>query len=251
MPALLEIHNAARYFGGLAAVKNVTVDVQEGEILGLIGPNGAGKTTLLNLIGGVMPLSEGEIRFQGRALKGLRPNAIARLGISRTFQIVKPFPGMSVRENVAIGAMFGAGGHQSTSTGAALAKADEILDFLSLGHKREAKISDTTIADRKRIELARALAMSPKLLLLDEVMAGLNQKEVGDIMELVRHVNRQGVTILVIEHVMRAIMGISDRILVLHHGQPIALGTPQEVATDQNVIAAYLGDRFVERNKAA
>ncbi|HEX9116437.1 MAG TPA: ABC transporter ATP-binding protein, partial [Anaerolineae bacterium] len=250
MSALLEIRGAARYFGGLAAVKNVTIDIAPGEIVGLIGPNGAGKTTLLNLISGVLPLSEGEIRFAGQPLKGLRPNVIARRGIARTFQIVKPFPGMTVRENVAIGAMYGAEGHAAATTGAAMQRADEILAFLHLDHKAEASVTDVTIADRKRIEVARGLAMGPKLLLLDEVMAGLNPKEVGDIMALVQEINRQGITILVIEHVMRAIMGVSHRVLVLHHGQPIALGTPAEIAADEKVIAAYLGERFAARAKS-
>lgn len=251
MDAILQIRGATRYFGGLAAVKDVTVDVEEGEIFGIIGPNGAGKTTLLNLISGLLSLSSGDIFFRGQSLKGKRPHQICRMGIARTFQVVKPFQGMTVRENVAIGALFGAGQGSAKGTREALRDADEILDFVGLDGKADLAVSDITLADRKRVELARALAMRPTLLLLDEVMAGLNPKEVGDMMDLVREVNRRGVTILVIEHVMRAIMGISHRILVLHHGQPIRLGTPQQVCTDEKVIAAYLGERYAKSRVAS
>jgi branched-chain amino acid transport system ATP-binding protein len=255
MDALLQIRGATRYFGGLAAVKDVTVDVEEGEIFGIIGPNGAGKTTLLNLISGLLSLSSGDIFFRGQSLKGKRPHQICRLGIARTFQVVKPFQGMTVRENVAIGALFGASHGSAAGTRQALQAADEILEFVGLGGKANYAVSDITLADRKRVELARALAMRPTLLLLDEVMAGLTPKEVGDMMDLVREVNRRGVTILVIEHVMRAIMGISHRILVLHHGQAISLGTPEAVCTDEKVIAAYLGERYAKgrfvRNEGA
>lgn len=251
MDAILQIRGATRYFGGLAAVKDVTVDVEEGEIFGIIGPNGAGKTTLLNLISGLLSLSSGDIFFRGQSLKGKRPHQICRMGIARTFQVVKPFQGMTVRENVAIGALFGAGQGSAKGTREALRDADEILDFVGLDGKADLAVSDITLADRKRVELARALAMRPTLLLLDEVMAGLNPKEVGDMMDLVREVNRRGVTILVIEHVMRAIMGISHRILVLHHGQPICLGTPQQVCTDEKVIAAYLGERYAKSRVAS
>lgn len=251
MDAILQIRGATRYFGGLAAVKDVTVDVEEGEIFGIIGPNGAGKTTLLNLISGLLSLSSGDIFFRGQSLKGKRPHQICRLGIARTFQVVKPFQGMTVRENVAIGALFGAGQGSAKGIRGALRDADEILEFVGLDGKADLAVSDITLADRKRVELARALAMRPTLLLLDEVMAGLNPKEVGDMMDLVREVNRRGVTILVIEHVMRAIMGISHRILVLHHGQPICLGTPQQVCTDERVIAAYLGERYAKSRVAS
>ncbi|MGC8838017.1 MAG: ABC transporter ATP-binding protein [Anaerolineae bacterium] len=250
MEALLQIRGATRYFGGLAAVKDVTVDVEEGEIFGIIGPNGAGKTTLLNLISGLLSLSSGDILFRGQSLKGKRPHQICRMGVARTFQVVKPFQGMTVRENVAIGALFGASQGSAPGTRQALRAADEILEFVGLGEKANYPVSDITLADRKRVELARALAMRPTLLLLDEVMAGLTPKEVGEMMDLVRQVNRRGVTILVIEHVMRAIMGISHRILVLHHGQPICLGTPQQVCTDEKVIAAYLGERYAKSRLA-
>ncbi len=250
MEALLQIRGATRYFGGLAAVKDVTVDVEQGEIFGIIGPNGAGKTTLLNLISGLLSLTSGDIFFQGHSLKGKRPHQICRMGIARTFQVVKPFQGMTVRENVAIGAMFGAADGAAKSTRQALEAADEVLEFVGLAHRANYLVSDITLADRKRVELARALAMRPTLLLLDEVMAGLNPKEVADLMELVQEVNRRGVTILVIEHVMRAIMGISHRILVLHHGQPICLGTPEAVCADERVIAAYLGERYAKSRVA-
>lgn len=251
MDAILQIRGATRYFGGLAAVKDVTVDVEEGEIFGIIGPNGAGKTTLLNLISGLLSLSSGDILFRGQSLKGKRPHQICRLGIARTFQVVKPFQGMTVRENVAIGALFGAGQGSAKGTREALRAADEILEFVGLDEKADLAVSDITLADRKRVELARALAMRPTLLLLDEVMAGLNPKEVGDMMDLVREVNQRGVTVLVIEHVMRAIMGISHRVLVLHHGQSICLGTPQQVCIDEKVIAAYLGERYAKSRVAS
>ncbi|MBC7223151.1 MAG: ABC transporter ATP-binding protein [Anaerolineae bacterium] len=249
MGTLLEGRSVTRYFGGLAAVNEVDFDVQEGEILGLIGPNGAGKTTLMNLITGVYPLTKGEIYFNGHRISGLPPHRITQMGIARTFQIVKPFPGMTVRENVAVGELFGRSG-RSTRVADALKRADEILEFVGLYEKRNATADELTVADRKRVELARALAMGPKLLLLDEAMAGLNPKEIEAIMDLIRQVNRTGVTVMVIEHVMKAIMGLCDRILVLHHGQRIALGTPEEVANDEAVIRAYLGERYAKAKQA-
>lgn len=240
---ILEGKDVTVYFGGLAAVKDVTFDVQKGEILGLIGPNGAGKTTLLNLISGVYPLTKGEISFYGQKISGLAPHLIAQKGISRTFQVVKPFPGMTVRENVAVGAMYGRADHRQDVKGA-MSRADEIMEFVHLAASSAKRVEEVTLADRKRIELGRALAMRPDLLLLDEVMAGLNPTEVDSIMELIRKVKESGVTILVIEHVMKAIMGLCDRVLVLHHGQRIALQTPKEIVNNEQVIKAYLGDRY-------
>jgi branched-chain amino acid transport system ATP-binding protein len=248
--ALLEGRSVTRYFGGLAAVNEVDFTVRRGEILGLIGPNGAGKTTLLNLVSGVYSLNKGQIDFKGERISGLPPHRVTQRGIARTFQIVKPFPGMTVRENVAIGAMFGKAGHER-GTGEALQQADEILEFVDLLHKKDAAVEEITIADRKRVELGRALAMGPELLLLDEVMAGLNHREIELMMALIRKVNEDGITTLVIEHVMKAIMGLCDRILVLHHGQRIALGSPEEIANDEQVIRAYLGERYAQARRAA
>lgn len=249
MTTILEGRSVTRYFGGLPAVKDVGFEVQEGEIMGLIGPNGAGKTTLLNLISGVFPLSDGEIFFKGERISGMAPHRIAHKGIARTYQIVKPFPGMTVRENVAVGAMYGRTGDDK-ATGKAMDRADEILDFVGLSSKRTAAVDELTISDRKRIELGRALAMQPEVLLLDEVMAGLNHSEIEKIMALVRRINESGVTILVIEHVMKAIMGLCSRILVLHHGQRIALGSPDDIADDEEVIKAYLGERYAAARQA-
>jgi len=243
MEQLLVGKDVTIYFGGLPAVKDVDFDVRRGEILGLIGPNGAGKTTLLNLISGVYPLTKGEISFKDEKITGLAPHVIAWKGISRTFQVVKPFPGMTVRENVAVGAMYGNANHRS-DVKQSMTKADEILEFVHLSHRSNKRVEEVNLADRKRIELARALAMRPELLLLDEVMAGLNPTEVDSIMELIHKVRTSGVTILVIEHVMKAIMGLCDRVLVLHHGQRIALDAPQEIANDEQVIKAYLGERY-------
>jgi branched-chain amino acid transport system ATP-binding protein len=247
---LLEGKSVTRYFGGLAAVNSVDFAVRRGEILGLIGPNGAGKTTLLNLISGVHSLSNGRISFKGQVISGLAPHRVTQQGIARTFQIVKPFPGMTVRENVAVGALFGRAGH-GKQVNSALKKADEILEFVNLHHKKDADVNEITIADRKRIELARALAMEPDLLLLDEVMAGLNHREIEQIMALIQKINQDGLTLLIIEHVMKAIMGLCDRILVLHHGQRIALGSPEEIANDEQVIKAYLGERYTQTRRAA
>ncbi len=247
--ALLEVERVTRQFGGLPAVDDLSFDVQEGEILGIIGPNGAGKTTLLNLISALLPVTAGTIRLRGTAISGQPPHAIAEMGVARTFQIVKPLKGLSVRENVAVGAMFGQR-NGGLPTRPALAVADEVLDFVGLAPRAAAPVTSLTIADRKRLELARALAMEPTLLLLDEVMAGLNAKEVEWAMDLIQQVNRRGITILVIEHVMKAIMGISRRILVLHHGRRIALEAPREVAADPQVIEAYLGRAYAERRRA-
>jgi branched-chain amino acid transport system ATP-binding protein len=233
-------------FGGVVAVDGLDLAVEEGEILGIIGPNGAGKTSLLNAICQLDPPTDGTVHFRDLLLNGRSPEVLANLGVARTFQIVKSFGGLSVRQNAAIGAMFG---HRRSSVTAALRKADEVLDFVGLGHRRHSSVMHLPLAERKRLELARALAMDPQLLLLDEVMAGLNAAAVAPMMCLVQEVRATGMTVMIIEHLVRAIMGICDRILVLHVGRRIALGTPQEIASDPEVVRAYLGHRYVAASR--
>jgi branched-chain amino acid transport system ATP-binding protein len=243
---LLEVIGATKYFGGLPAVRDASFTVEAGELVGLIGPNGAGKTTLINLISQTDRLTSGEIRFRGQRISGKSPHEIGRMGIARTFQLVRPFRSMTVLENVAVGAFFGSDGLRR-SRSEALAKAHQVLERVHLEHKAEFLADALTVPDRKRLELAKALAMDPELLLLDEVMAGLNLAEIEEAMALIQDVNRQGVTVLAIEHVMKAIMGISQRIIVMDHGQQIAAGTPAEVAANPTVISAYLGKRYAAR----
>jgi branched-chain amino acid transport system ATP-binding protein len=222
----------------LPALKEVSFSVARGEILGLIGPNGAGKSTLLNLVNGIFGPSEGRVLFHGRDLTGLMPHQIAQRGIARVLQTPRAFPGMTVRENVAIGATFGGRGRTSAEPD----RVDFFLDLAGLVDKRDSAVEGLTLQEKRMLELARALAMKPELLLLDEAMSGLNPSEMERAMRLIRRIRDElGVTIIWVEHVMKAIMGVAERVLVLNFGQLIAVGTPAEVARDQGVIDAYLG----------
>ena len=246
MAELLTGERVTRRFGGLAAVADLDFQVGEGEIVGLIGPNGAGKTTLVNLISGALVPTAGVIRLAGETISGQPAHAVAARGVARTFQVTRPFPSMTVRQNVVVGALFGA--HQRPlSMGDALIQVDQVLERVGLAAKRDFLASQLTVGDRKRLEVAKALATKPRLLLLDEVMAGLNLSEIDAVMALIGQLRADGMTILVIEHVMKAIMGVSDRILVLHHGRKLAEGTPAEVAANPDVLREYLGARFAQR----
>lgn len=235
--ALLEVKGVSKSFSGLKAVQNVSFEVPEGKIVALIGPNGAGKTTCFNLIAGVYKTDNGSIALNGSRIDGKRPDEVCRAGIGRTFQIVKPFAGLSVRDNVVVGAL-----NASASVSAAREKADEVLEILGLAPKRLQAASTLTLPDRKRLEVARALATQPKLLLLDEVMAGLRPTEVDQIVRVLLDLNKRGLTILLIEHVMRAVMALSNNVIVLHHGELISRGTPDEIAKDPKVLECYLGE---------
>jgi branched-chain amino acid transport system ATP-binding protein len=237
---ILEGQAVTKFFGGLAAVSNVDFHVDQGEILGLIGPNGAGKTTLFNLISAALPLSSGEIRFKGQRLNGLKPHQICRMGIARTFQETKVFPNMPVFQNVLVGASFG--NPKRVSGTDAAGEASQALEFVELSAVRTTPVKDLTLASQKRVEVARALATKPELLLLDELMAGLNATEVSEAMELVTRIRDKGITIVMVEHVMKAIMGICARVMVLHHGEKIAEGTCNQISCDKRVIDVYLGE---------
>jgi branched-chain amino acid transport system ATP-binding protein len=246
--AQLELKNVTKRFGGVAAVDGVTFSVAKGEILGIIGPNGAGKTTLLNCISGVYRLDDGDIRWQGASISGLAPHKVARLGVGRTFQVVKPFGSMTVRENAAVGSLFGSD-QARLAPKEAFKQADSVLELVGLRSKAGLPVSTLTVPDRKRLEVARAVATRPTLLLLDEVMAGLNHVEIDEALDMVRAVHATGVTVVLIEHVMRVIVGVCQRAIVLDIGRVLADGEPEVVLRDERVVQAYLGERYAKRLK--
>jgi len=247
--AVLEVDNLSRAFGGVQAVNGVTFALTPGEIVGLIGPNGAGKTTLVNLVTGVVSPSSGTVRFGGRDVTRQLPWQAARNGLARTFQVVQPFPEMTVLDNVAAGALFAG---QAASRADAEAQARDHLSFVGLAYEAHRPASALPLPGRKRLELAKSLAMKPKVLLLDEVNAGLNTGEVEQAMTLMRAIADRGITILIIEHLMKVVLTLSQRILVLHRGKLVSEGEPKAVIQDPVVIEAYLGRKFAERqNKLA
>jgi branched-chain amino acid transport system ATP-binding protein len=236
---ILEVKGLVKDFGGLRAVDTLNLSIKEGQILGLIGPNGAGKSTVFNCIAGVYPPTEGEVYFAGSRINNVKPWNLCKEGLARTFQTVKPFSSKTVLYNVMVGSYA-----TTESKSAAEQKAIDVLKFLHLDDKKDIKARNLTIADRKRLEIARALATEPKLLLLDEVMAGLRPTEVDEMVRIIRELRDNGITIFVIEHIMRAIMALSDWVVVIHFGRKISEGTPKEVASDEKVIKAYLGDDY-------
>jgi len=236
MASMLEVAGVSKNFSGLRAVADVSFAVPEGAIFAVIGPNGAGKTTMFNLIAGMFAPNAGTIAFQGQRIDGLTPDEVCRRGIGRTFQIVRPFPALTVEDNVMVGALL-----QHSDPRQAMQRAHDVLRRLDLYDKRLQLGGSLTLPDRKRLEVARALATEPKLLLLDEVMAGLRPTETDRIVDILKQLNADGLTILLIEHVMRAVMSLATRVLVLHHGAAIAEGTPAEVVRDPAVVQSYLG----------
>jgi len=243
---ILKIETLSKHFGALKAVDEVSFEVKKGEIVGLIGPNGAGKTTLTNLATGALPKTAGKVIFKDLDISNLKPYQIARHGLTRTFQVVKPLIGMTVEENVLVGSLYGRD-KRSTDMKNASKRAREIIKLVGLESKKDSSVSDITLPDLKKMEFARVLAMEPEVLFLDEVMAGLNPTEVEEASILVKKVRQEkDLTIVYIEHIMRAVMGISDRIVVLHHGRKIVDGTPQEVVNNSAVIEAYLGKRYAK-----
>lgn len=240
----MQVNGLTKHFGGLAAVQNVSFEIEGGEIVSLIGPNGAGKTTIFNVLSGIYSPDRGEIRLDGENLVGRKPFEICQRGIGRTFQIMQPFPHMTVGENVVTSGLFGRVPKVPMSK--VEEEATELCQWVGLGDRMKAYPRNLTVADQKKIEIARALAIKPKLLLLDEVMSGLTPMETAEAIKLVRQLRVKGITIFLIEHVMKVVMGISDRVIVLHHGEKIAEGTSNQVANDPRVIEAYLGEQIEE-----
>jgi branched-chain amino acid transport system ATP-binding protein len=244
---VLETRGLGRRFGGLQAVDDVSFSVPQGQVLGVIGPNGAGKSTFINLVTGHIKPTSGTVLIEGKDMTGAKPWAIAHAGVSRTFQIVKPFRGMTVRENVAVGVLYGRKGTNRMSQ--ALDQADEVLAEVGLAKLGDRAPGGLSVADARRLEFAKALALRPRLLLLDEVMAGLRHTEIEPSLQLIRTLKDRGLTIVVVEHVMRAILAISDQVLVLHQGKVLTAGEPRAVLSDPRVIEAYLGQRYVKRRE--
>jgi branched-chain amino acid transport system ATP-binding protein len=237
---ILETVSVSKSFGGIKALTDVSLSLKKGEILGLIGPNGAGKTTLFNIIAGKYNPTSGQIFFNQKDITKLGPDKVAKMGIARTFQIVQTFNNLSVLENVLAGALFGQ--HKITEYEESIEESFKALKFIEMEDKADRMISSLVLTDRKKIELARAIATDPQIILLDELIAGLNPSETDDFLQIIKNINKTlGKSIIIVEHVMKAVMSISDRIFVLNYGQKIAEGTPQEITTNQNVIEAYLG----------
>jgi branched-chain amino acid transport system ATP-binding protein len=246
MPDMLRVENVTHRFGGLLALDRAAIFVEPGQIVALVGPNGAGKTTLFSIITGFLAPNSGHVIYQGDEITGVPPHALARRGIARTFQIAQPFAGLTVRENIAIGS------HLSRRARAdALAAAESVAQEVGLAPMLDFPAATLTVAGRKRLELARALAIEPKLLLLDEVLAGLNPSEVRDMMPVIRAIHARGVTIVLIEHVMQAVMSLAEHVFVLAEGRIIAMGSPQAIASDARVVEAYLGHGAAERMRGA
>jgi branched-chain amino acid transport system ATP-binding protein len=244
---VLETQGLGRNFGGLRAVSDVSFSVPQGQVLGVIGPNGAGKSTFINLVTGHIKPSEGRVLIDGKDLTGARPWVIAHARVARTFQIVKPFRGMSVRENVAVGILYGPQGTNVMSR--ALKDADAVLEEVGMASLGDRPPGELSVADARRLEFAKALALRPRLLLLDEVMAGLRHTEIEPSLELIRSLKARGITIIVVEHVMKAILAVSDQVLVLSQGKVLTTGDPHEVLRDPRVIEAYLGHRYAKRRE--
>ncbi|MCL1594878.1 MAG: ABC transporter ATP-binding protein [Actinomycetia bacterium] len=239
MTTILDVQGVSKSFGGLKAVFEVSIDLEDGEILGIIGPNGAGKTTLFNMISGAIPADSGSITFDTTRIEHMKPHDIAGLGLVRTFQVVKPFAGLTIHENVLVGAFL-----RRQDPNEADEQAHKMMELTGLTPYAERSAQDVTLAIRKRLELARALATDPKVLLLDEVLAGLTPTEGVEMIDVVRSIRDSGVSVLIIEHVMAAIMALSDRIAVIHHGELLAIGVPASIVKDPRVVEAYLGEEF-------